>query len=132
MKCSSKQIHAKLNQAPRKTHFDDHAWIQHDPEKIPSIDRRTKPLTPRQQEVPNHRQLSRNTQPQMYTLFLNHSLFHRYFFSRRKSPTRPSVNINQNDRVLSVSGKLRCSRCNDELGNNLHEDLNIFQENFLF
>ncbi len=30
----------------------------------------------------------------------------------RKSPNR----YNNNDRVLSVSGKLRCTRCNDELG----------------
>lgn len=38
------------------------------------------------------------------------------FFSR-KSPARNIVNHNNTDRVLSVSGKLRCARCNDELGN---------------
>ncbi|CAF4420226.1 unnamed protein product, partial [Rotaria magnacalcarata] len=32
-----------------------------------------------------------------------------------KSPIRTTINSN-NNRVLSVSGKLRCSRCNDELG----------------
>lgn len=36
-------------------------------------------------------------------------------FSFRKSPIRTTINSN-NNRVLSVSGKLRCSRCNDELG----------------
>lgn len=33
----------------------------------------------------------------------------------RKSPIRTTINSN-NNRVLSVSGKLRCSRCQDELG----------------
>lgn len=33
----------------------------------------------------------------------------------RKSPIRTTISSN-NNRVLSVSGKLRCSRCNDELG----------------
>jgi hypothetical protein len=36
------------------------------------------------------------------------------FFFNRKSPIRP------NDRVLSVSGKLRCSRCNEELGKHFY------------
>ena len=63
LECSSKQIHAKLNQAPRKTHFDDHVWIQHNREKIPSIDRRSTALNPRQQEVPMHRQPIMTNQP---------------------------------------------------------------------
>ncbi len=38
-------------------------------------------------------------------------------FLFRKSPIRTTINSN-NNRVLSVSGKLHCSRCNDELGKN--------------
>jgi hypothetical protein len=38
-----------------------------------------------------------------------------HFSVYRKSPVRTTINSN-NNRVLSVSGKLRCSKCNDELG----------------
>jgi hypothetical protein len=31
-----------------------------------------------------------------------------------------------NDRVLSVSGKLRCSRCEDELGKDLNSFIMIY------
>ena len=44
-----------------------------------------------------------------FSLSLSLTLFN------RKSPIRTTINSN-NNRVLSVSGKLRCSRCNDELG----------------
>ncbi len=39
------------------------------------------------------------------------------FFLYRSLPTRTTVN-NKDDQILSVSGKLRCSGCNDELGEN--------------
>jgi len=46
-------------------------------------------------------------------------------FFNRKSPIRP------NDRVLSVSGKLRCSRCNDELGKYLNFQIVFFYDFYL-
>ncbi len=63
----SKQIHATLNQAPRKTHFEDHAWIHHD-QKNQNNGRRSAPLAPHQQElqmnkqIMNHHPHSRNGQ----------------------------------------------------------------------
>jgi hypothetical protein len=53
-----------------------------------------------------------------------------HFSVDRKSPIRTTINSN-NNRVLSVSGKLRCSRCNDELGKSEFDD-SLFYLNFDF
>jgi hypothetical protein len=78
----------------------------------------------------HHHHHSRNTQPQREfdpSMDRHHQSKHRVlalvlyrsscdcFFLSRKSPIRTTINTN-NNRVLSVSGKLRCSKCNDELG----------------
>ncbi len=52
----SKQLHAKLNQAPRKAHFEDHTWIDSDQGKKIN-GRRSAPLAPHHQEL----QISRQT-----------------------------------------------------------------------
>ena len=55
----SKQLHATLNQAPRQTHVDDHAWINHDQRKATngkSNGRRSAPIAPHQQELHTTRQ----------------------------------------------------------------------------
>lgn len=49
----------------------------------------------------------------------------RLIISSRKSPIRTTISSN-NNRVLSVSGKLRCSRCHDELGNSTTVDSPIY------
>lgn len=47
---SSKQIHTTLNQVPKKTHYDDHSWINSDQKQSNII-----PSAPSQpQVVPNH------------------------------------------------------------------------------
>ncbi|CAF4021276.1 unnamed protein product [Rotaria sp. Silwood2] len=116
---TNKQLHATLNQAPRKTHFEDQAWINVDQRKqmnTKSNGRRSAPLAPHHQELQMSRQSihnyqdhhSRNGQQRNFDVSPNRQ-------QRTKSPVRTTNNIN-NERVLSVSGKLRCSRCNDELG----------------
>ena len=173
---SSKQLHTTLNQAPRKSHYDDHSWITDDQRKammtspppsssqLPSYnngrnsnDHRSASLTPHQHDLQIHRQApntlsmfhygdptdeshhyqqqqqqqySRSTQQQRdfepamnrqqqskqrtYEDQKNIRNFHS-FLLHRKSPIRTTISSN-NNRVLSVSGKLRCSRCHDELG----------------
>lgn len=98
-----------MNQAPRRTHFDDHTWIQRESEKIVNVDRRSAPTTPRQQIIPN--QPPRNGSSRSLVIFP--------FISSSSVFRSRKLTNNHHDRVLSVSGKLRCTRCNDELGKDL-------------
>ncbi len=134
--CFSKQIHTTLNQAPRKTHFEDQAWMNNDQKKL-SNGRRSAPLAQHHPELqlnkqpmynypPQHprngqqRNLDSSPNRQHRTFVLLSQITQMYFFSfYRRSPTRPTMSTH-NDRVLSVSGKLRCSRCNDELGKDFY------------
>ena len=50
-------MHAILNQAPRRTHFEDHTWIHHD-QKGQSNGRRSAPIAPHQQDLQMHRQIT--------------------------------------------------------------------------
>ncbi len=79
-----------MNQAPRKTHFEDHAWIHHDP-KSPSNGRRSAPLAQHQQELQMNRQIinqpshSRNGQQRhspsrQYRTYVEFELFFENFF----------------------------------------------------
>ncbi|CAF0960643.1 unnamed protein product [Adineta steineri] len=111
-----KQFHTTLNQAPRQPHVDDNAWIRNNQRKTPnghSNGRRSAPLAPHQQE------LQINRQP-MSNYHEHHSRYEqqRNFESSPNKPnrTRSAGRTLNNERVLSVSGKLHCSRCNEELG----------------
>ncbi|CAF4074397.1 unnamed protein product, partial [Adineta steineri] len=113
---TSKQFHTTLNQAPRQPHVDDNAWIRNNQRKTPnghSNGRRSAPLAPHQQE------LQINRQP-MSNYHEHHSRYEqqRNFESSPNKPnrTRSAGRTLNNERVLSVSGKLHCSRCNEELG----------------
>ncbi|CAF4783778.1 unnamed protein product [Rotaria sp. Silwood1] len=116
---TNKQLHATLNQAPRKTHFEDQAWINDDQRKqmsMKSNGRRIAPLPPHHQEL----QISKQSIHNYHDHHLRNGQQRNFDISpnrqhRTKSPVRTMSN-NPNERVLSVSGKLRCSRCNDELG----------------
>ncbi|CAF3462205.1 unnamed protein product [Rotaria socialis] len=105
---TNKQLHSALNQTPRKTHFHDQILINDESRKqtnVKTSGRRSAPLAPPRQELQmfnyQGQQRSSNVSPNRQ--------------SRTKSPARTMMESN-NDRVLSVSGKLRCSRCTDELG----------------
>ncbi|CAF1342463.1 unnamed protein product [Rotaria sordida] len=117
---TNKQLHATLNQAPRKTHFEDQAWINNDKKKqinIKSNTHRSVPLAPHHQEL----QMSRQPIYNYHDHHLRNEQQRNIDISssnrqhRTKSPIR-AMSDNNNDRVLSVSGKLRCSRCSNELG----------------
>ncbi|CAM4810609.1 unnamed protein product [Rotaria magnacalcarata] len=105
---TNKQLHSALNQTPRKTHFHDQVLINDEPRRqtnVKTSGRRSAPLAPPRQELQlfnyQGQQISSNVSPNRQP--------------RTKSPARTMME-NNNDRVLSVSGKLRCSRCTDELG----------------
>ncbi|CAF1147905.1 unnamed protein product [Adineta steineri] len=113
---TSKQFHTTLNQAPRQPHVDDNAWIRNNQRKTPnghSNGRRSAPLAPHQQELQINRQPMSNYHD-------HHSRYEqqRNFESSPNKPnrTRSAGRTLNNERVLSVSGKLHCSRCNEELG----------------
>jgi hypothetical protein len=158
---TNKQLHTTLNQAPKKSHYDDHSWITDDQRKsmmttpppppasqlssynngrnnndrrsasstshYPDLERDRQP--PKEltmfhygdhTDEPHHhhhhhhyQQHSRSTQQQKD--FDPSTNRHYQSKHRTKSPVRTTINSN-NNRVLSVSGKLRCSKCNDELG----------------
>jgi hypothetical protein len=163
---TNKQLHTTLNQAPKKSHYEDHSWITDDqrkpmitpplpPPPPPPVsqlssynngrnnnDRRSASSTSHYQDLQrdkqapkeltmfhygdhtdeppthhhhhhHHHQHTRSTQQQRdFDPSINR---HHQSKHRTKSPIRTTINSN-NNRVLSVSGKLRCSRCNDELG----------------
>ena len=138
---TNKQLHSTLNQAPRKSQYEDHTWISDDQRKslinstpqapssssskTNSTDRRSASLTPRHNhDIQIEKQSSNPLSTFHYGDHPDDNRQHRHHHSRtnqhhqskhRKSPIRTTINSN-NNRVLSVSGKLRCSRCNDELG----------------
>ncbi|CAF2999656.1 unnamed protein product [Rotaria sp. Silwood2] len=163
---TSKQLHTTLNQAPRKSHYEDHSWITDEQRKpimtssappppppplsqvssynnerngssssSSSSNRRSTSQTSHHQKelqtnrkVPNqlntfyydghtdesHHYHSHTNQQQQRDFDPSNNRHHRTKHLA-KSPIRTTINSN-NNRVLSVSGKLRCSRCNDELG----------------
>ncbi|CAF3575548.1 unnamed protein product [Rotaria sp. Silwood1] len=157
---TSKQLHTTLNQAPRKSHYDDHSWITDEQRKLTatlsapplsqvssynnerngssSSNRRITPQTSQHhQDLQMNRQVSNESNTFYYDAHTNESHHYRSRTNQQqqqqqrdfdqsnnrhhrtkhstKSPIRTTINSN-NNRVLSVSGKLRCSRCNDELG----------------
>ncbi|CAF3143740.1 unnamed protein product [Rotaria socialis] len=158
---TSKQIHTTLNQVPKKSHYEDHSWINEEQKKSIISSSSAEPLTPLSSQLSSyndekkgntrqttpqtsyHQELQVNKQISSQSSAFNYGdstdEFHHYQHNSRtnqqhqprdfdlsnnrnnrskhlaKSPIRTTINSN-NNRVLSVSGKLRCSRCNDELG----------------
>ncbi|CAF1002928.1 unnamed protein product [Rotaria sordida] len=165
---TSKQLHTTLNQAPKKSHYDDHSWITDDqrkpiitssapPPPPPSLSQVSSYSNERNGSSSNHRptsqtshhhhhhqelQMDRQVSNQLNTFYYDDRTDESQRYQSRtnqqqqqqqqkdfdqsnnrhhrtkqsaKSPIRTTINSN-NNRVLSVSGKLRCSRCNDELG----------------
>ncbi|CAF4019918.1 unnamed protein product [Rotaria magnacalcarata] len=158
---TSKQMHATLNQVPKKSQYEDHSWINDEQKKSIISSSPAVPLTSRSSQLSSyndeknvntrqpspqtsyHQELQVNKQISSQSSAFNYGdstdEFHHYQHNSRtnqqhqprnfdlsnsrnnrskhsvKSPIRTTINSN-NNRVLSVSGKLRCSRCNDELG----------------
>ena len=129
--CFSKQLHTTLNQVPRKTQVEDHSWINHDQRKAihkKSHSHRSTPTNLHHQELhmgrpstarypdphtrngqPRHFDQSPHTQGRTFVDELEHEedveIILDFCFHTTNS-----------ERILSVSGKLHCSRCNEELG----------------
>ncbi|CAF4614372.1 unnamed protein product [Rotaria socialis] len=146
---------------PKKSHYEDHSWINEEQKKSIISSSSAEPLTPLSSQLSSyndekkgntrqttpqtsyHQELQVNKQISSQSSAFNYGdstdEFHHYQHNSRtnqqhqprdfdlsnnrnnrskhlaKSPIRTTINSN-NNRVLSVSGKLRCSRCNDELG----------------
>lgn len=138
---TTKQLHTTLNQAPKRTNFEDRSWISTDPRPLSAqnqfvspqqngLSRRAPPPVP---EISFQRPTT-NNQPTMFHYGEPNELSpqqnrnhenqreisqgnNRSQTSKAQTKTQVRTTINSNNnRVLSVSGKLRCSRCADELG----------------
>ncbi|UJR15435.1 hypothetical protein I4U23_002378 [Adineta vaga] len=113
---TSKLLHTTLNQAPRKTQVEDHTWITNDQRKAihkRSHSHRSTPTTSHHQELHMGRPSTTHYHDQ-YTKSGSEKTFD--LSPNKQHRTRSPGRTMNNERVLSVSGKLRCSRCDEELG----------------
>ncbi|CAF0995484.1 unnamed protein product [Adineta ricciae] len=113
---SSKQLHTTLNQVPRKTQVEDHSWINHDQRKAihkKSHSHRSTPTNLHHQELHMGRP-STARYPDPHTR--NGQARHFDQSPHRQGRTKSPGHTTNPERILSVSGKLHCSRCNEELG----------------
>lgn len=101
-------------QAPNQLntfHYDDQTDESH------YYNNQSRSTQQQQQEKTLDPSNNRHSRPKLPMLVLNKTkrnfIMNNIVF--RKSPIRTTINSN-NNRVLSVSGKLHCSRCDEELG----------------
>jgi hypothetical protein len=95
----------------KKTHFDEHLWIDEDEKKVShgkNHGRQSVPLPPTDQR--------RNTQNNRQHRTFVFPLFNKRLSLPVKIYSRRSPSNSHRNRALSVSGRLRCSRCQDALG----------------